>query len=470
MVISQQHLKLLEARGLEGETLDRYGVESLKGNEIKIPYVMNGEVVNHKYRTIAGNKAFRQDTGAVKCFWNVDCLKDESLADYPLIITEGEFDAMIALQCGYPRVVSVPDGAPAEEIGDKESVKYLYLDNAFGLKNIKEIILAVDNDEAGVNLLNDLSLRLRRPRCKFLRYPDGCKDLNDVFLKFGKEGIDDVISKAEWRKVEGVYKMDELPPVPEKKIHVIGMLDLHKHYNVRRGDLCVLTGIPSHGKTSFMNEVACRMTMNHNWNISFASFEQHPQSDHRRNLRSFYNSKLVKNQTPEEIKEADEWIAKHFTFIVPNEDEEIDVDWVLERAATAVTRHNASMIVIDPWNEIDHKLDGSQSLTQYTGNAIKQLKKFAKKYDVHLVVVAHPSKPIKEPGGKVRVPSLYDISDSAHWYNKSDVGIIIHKMKDSTLIRIAKSKYWTEIGRPDDVFATFSIETQTYTQHIDGEK
>jgi hypothetical protein len=169
-VLTDRHLKILQARGLDSETVLRYGVESsprLGGDCVAIPFVREGQVVNRKYRTIAGEKEFRQDADALKCFWNGDVIADPTLADQPLVITEGEFDAMIAIQCGYSRTVSVPDGAPAEPIGLEASRKYGFLDTVphQALRSVREIILATDGDGPGTNLMNDLALRLGRARC-----------------------------------------------------------------------------------------------------------------------------------------------------------------------------------------------------------------------------------------------------------------------------------------------------------------
>lgn len=80
----------------------------------------------------------------------------------------------------------------------------------------------------------------------------------------------------------------------------------------------------------------------------------------------------------------------------------------------------------------------------------------AAKFHVHVIVAAHPAKPArkKEDGG-LSIPTLYDISDSAHWYNKADVGIVVHRDGDETIIRVAKSRYHDQIGVPGDVRAWF---------------
>lgn len=462
-MLVEKHLAILRARGLDAETVVRFGVESsqkLGGECVVIPFVRAGQVVNHKFRTIAGEKKFCQDAGAVKCFWNVDVITDAGLVNEPLIITEGEFDAMIAIQCGYPRVVSVPDGAPAAQLGEAETRKYDFLD-APGLKDVREIILATDGDGPGTNLMHDLALRLGRARCKWVRYPKGCKDLNEAFQKYGERGVTETLRRAEWTKAVGLYRMSDLPPVIEPEAHEIGIIGLEKHYKIRLGDLAVYTGIPGHGKTTLVNEIAGRMAMK-GWGVCFASFEQRPQTDHRRALRTFYNGAKVIHQHEIQLQSADRWIDERFSFIVPDDDDDASLDWVLEAAAAAVIRHDAKIVVIDPWNEMDHVRPPDTSLTEYVGLAIKRLKKFARKFWVHVIVVAHPAKIMRLKDGKIPVPSLYDISDSAHWYNKPDVGLIIHRTDDiTTMIRAEKVRF-DSIGVRGDVFGSFNVDTGRY--------
>ena len=292
---------------------------------------------------------------------------------------------------------------------------------------MKEIILATDADGPGVNLMHDLALRLGKARCKWLPYPKGCKDLNEAFQRHGAAGVKVSIARAQFIRVEGVYRLSELPPLPEQKPYDIGIPVLLAHYNIRGGDFSVVTGIPSHGKSSFINEVACRMADRYGWVTAFASFEQTPQRDHRRNLRTYFHRKFEVHQSPEERAEADAWIERHFVFIVPNEDDEVTLEWTLERCSAAVVQHGARIVVVDPWNELDHQRPHDMSLTEYTGFAIKQFRKFARKHEVHVIVAAHPVKQRKGEDGTMQMPSLYDISDSAHWYNKADVGIIVHR-------------------------------------------
>lgn len=467
MTINATASDWLESRGIDVELAAKLGLESCKfpgtGNEaIRLPYVVGDSVVNHKYRQLQ-TKDHRQDKDATKCFWNYNALVDPALANEPLIITEGEWDAIIAMQCGYARVVSVPDGAPAQSVESEESRKYSYLEHAkSALRDVKEIIIASDEDEAGINLLTDLSVRIGKAKCKWLRYPKGCKDLNEAFLKYGERGVHETIRRAEWCKVDGIYRMSELPPYNDRQGHTTGMGFLDPHYRVRMGDFCVITGIPGYGKTTFANDLACRMATKHGWTIAICSPEQHPQSDHRRALREWYCGRPACYIPPDSLREADEWIDRHFVFIVPGDDDLPTLEWTLDKCAAAVIRYGARVVIIDPWNELDHDRPRDMSLTEYTGRAIKEFKLLARKLDVHVQIIAHPT---KLGGGEM--PSLYSISDSAHWANKADIGIVIHRdSPDETLTQIIvkKSRYHDQIGRPGTVWAHYDTATRRFME------
>ena len=467
IMLTDRHAKLLEDRGLDAELLERFGIasDSSRGSEwISIPYFDGDAQINAKHRTIAGEKRFYQEAGARQIFWNANAISDPTLAHLPLIVTEGEFDALAAIQAGFARVVSVPNGAPPEEAGEKPSERYRFIENApKALIECREIILAVDSDGPGIALMNDLALRFGRPRCKWVKYPRGCKDLGDALRSYGQRGVVESLNRAQWMEVDGLYRMSELPPLPPAEALISGFPGLDAHYRLRPGDLCVVTGVPSHGKTSFVNDIACRMVVRHKWPVAFASFEQVPQRDHRRWLRTWFNRRWVVQQTDEEISAADAWIDDNFLFVVPAEDDDATLEWVIERMSSAVIRHGVRTVIIDPWNEVEHERPKDMSLTEYVGVALKTLKKFARKYQVHLFVVAHPMKMRRADNGKYPFPSLYDISDSAHWYNRCDVGIVVYREdEESTIVRIGKSRYHDEIGKPGDIRVRYVSERATF--------
>lgn len=473
-VLTQRALEILMKRGLDPDKLENLGVRSGRkgknGEEvIEIPfYDENGLEVNTKTRTISGEKNFHQKKGGRKCLYNLPELKKWSKSNNdPLVITEGEFDCIAALQAGY-HALSVPDGAPAKEIGNNESVKYDYLQDI--PKEANHIILAVDNDGPGGNLLNDLVERLGRHRCRWITYPKGCKDLNDVLMQGGESLVHEVLSKADYVATKGNYLLSELPPIPKLEGTPLGIIPI----NIRRGDFSIVSGIPNHGKSTFVNHLT-KILAENGWVVTFASFEQPPQTQHSYALRTLVAGKPAKELSSEERAIADDFIDRHYNFIVPDiDDVDPTFDWVLEKMEDAHFRYGSNLFVIDPWNELSDSYDRkSMTKTEYTGEAIKRLKRFANKYRVHVMVVAHPAKMSRNKDGVYDRPTLYDIADSAHWANKADLGIIVHREDPSsnlTGIHVVKSRYFEDIGKAgEEHVLEYDSELKTYKKDLTAE-
>jgi twinkle protein len=487
-MINDRHMEILTARGLDEELVHRLGLQSADRaggkSAVVLPFLRNGELVRRKYRQfdLGEDEAFKwtQDKGGVRCAWNEDCLRDESLVGRPLIITEGEFDAIAAIQAGFFRTISVPDGAPppgdrtAEEL--EASAKYAWIGDikAFLTKErVPEIIIAADGDPNGAALLQDLSIQLGRARCKYLTYPlsradrgrERCKDLNEVLQDYGVKGVAQTIDRAQWIRADGVYRMGELPPLPAMQIFEPRHLLFRENFKLRLGDFSVFTGTPGFGKTSFVNDLFCGIAQDHGLTIAWASFEQEPQRDHRRTLRTWFHGQPEHTQDIQQRKAADAWIDRQHLFLIPSEDEDASLDWLLDKMELAVVRHDAKIIVIDPWNELEHNRRRDESETEYIGRAIRLLKRFGKSFQVHVAVIAHPTKSVKDADGNYKMPTLYDIAGSANFYNKADLGVIIHRQnEDDTIIKTQKSRYHDTIGRPGEVIMHFSKDERRFIE------
>jgi twinkle protein len=166
----------------------------------------------------------------------------------------------------------------------------------------------------------------------------------------------------------------------------------------------------------------------------------------------------------EEVCAADRWIDEKFVFITPDEEDDATVEWLLDCLEVAVVRFGARVIVVDPFNELDHRRDNRESETEYIGRCIRTFKRFAKKFQVHFIVVAHPAK-MQKVDGVYLMPTLYDINGSANWYNKADIGIIVHKQtRDDTIIKVSKSRYWESIGHPGEVLMQYCNDDRRFRE------
>lgn len=489
MTMSAALLDLLGRRGLDPELADRLGLDGVRrdGSDLclVIPFRRQGEIVRRKYRFFDRDEGkWTADKGGQRIAYNEDCLRDEKLRGQPLIVTEGELDALSAIQAGFARTVSVPDGAPPPGERSREdlegSAKYDWLGDLWPYlkrEDVPEIILATDADENGAALLQDLSVLLGRSRCKFLIYPkapadvrerlgrERCKDLNEVLEFYGAKGVVETVGRAQWVKADGVYRMSELPPLPPMVIFEPRHALFRENFKLRLGDFSVVTGTPGFGKTSFVHDLMCGIACDNHLTIAWASFEQEPQRDHKRALRSWFCQMPEWQLDETQRAAADRWIDANHALIIPKEDEDATLDWLLEKAELAVVRFGARIIVVDPWNELEHDFRPGESETQYTGRAIRALKRFARAAQVHVCVVAHPTKSVKDGDGNYKMPTLYDIAGSANWYNKADLGVIVHREnEDDTLIKVQKSRYHDTIGRPGEVRMHYSKDERRFIE------
>jgi twinkle protein len=486
--LSDGAMAFLEARGLDVELADRLGLFSESGagggEVLAFPFRRNGVVINHKRRKLPKD-GFWQDKDAAKGFWNEDALRDDALLQQPPIITEGELDAMAALQAGFQRTVSVPDGAPPPSIGrepdqERGMAKYAWIGDVEALltrERAPAIILATDDDPNGRQLREDLANRLGRARCKFLIYPlardperrgrPRLKDLNEVLEDYGVAGVRKTVENARFIAVPGKFRLSEIPEPP-----MVPTWDLNHEYPLlsenmrfRPGDLSVGTGIPSYGKTTVVTAIWGALVERYGLRIAVGSFEQDVKPDFRRNLRSWYCRSPEHQLSARQIEEADEWIEQHFVFIKAPEDADATLDWFIGVAQAAVIQDGCQVVIADPWNELEHIRERHVSLTEYVNHSLREVRRFAKAFRVHFQILAHPTKAVRMEGGAYRCPTMYDISDSAAWYNKADLGFIIHRPNPvETQVVVEKSRYHDQTGTPGEVFMHYSKDTRRFAE------
>ena len=498
MTISPKHLEWLESRRISVEVATAMALYSAKrgstgveadpeGKILVFPYLEEGVEKNAKYR--APGKRFWQKQGGKKLLYNRDILADPSLHDgsHPLVICEGEVDCLAAITAGYPFAVSVPDGAPPArdaqgkliavpentyDIDPDNDDKYVYILNDWELlSRIKTIVIAVDGDEPGTRLAKELVRRLDRVRCKFVTYPEGCKDLNEVLVAHGPEAVLNVISSAKPFPVSGVYSYNDLPDEAPLAPVTTGWNGLDEVLMPYTPAFMVVTGFPGQGKSTWTVQLAAQLALYHGWNVGLASFEMRIKPYVTNQITNVFLRKRLDAANPDARLTPEAFLQRRFCFIAPDPEEDIDHDleWLLDRMATGVIRHGIKVCIIDPWNEIDHKRERDESLTEYTGRAIRKLKVFAKRYDVLVIVVAHPDKGARAKDADTI--GLSDISDSAHWANKADIGVTIARIGDdpestSTGVYIKKIRYQPEAGKIGEGLLQFDRRKRIFVETV----
>jgi twinkle protein len=448
-VINYFKSRCISADILEQENI---GFEKKHGKGwIKFPYFYNGDVVNIKYRS--GTKEFRQEKDAKKCFYRHDkAIESEQTT---LVITEGEFDTLACLECGYESV-SIPDGAPQANSKNLDKKFDFFKDSVKIFNKFSKFIIAGDNDGPGKRLTAELGLRLGVEKCKIVEYPEGCKDCNDILVNLGKAGLKTALIKSKPFPVKGIISpMDTLDDVMIEKEQGVrggestGWSELDRYYTVRTGEMTIVTGIPSHGKSSFIDSLCCNL-LNSGFKFGMFSPENIPVKRHTISLIQKLTGETLEEMKPETVKWWMENINNKFKFIAPP-DEDMDVDNILKYVKILCFQYGIKGLVLDPWNEFDHNFK-SLTETQYVSENLSKIRRFARLYNLHIWVIAHPTKQRKiesgENKGNYNPPGLYDISGGANWYNKADNGLTVFRDMQNGNVKICVTKIrFKEIGK-----------------------
>jgi twinkle protein len=397
-------------------------------NVIKFNYFMGDNLINVKYRD--GRKNFKLYKGAEKVFYNID-----SIVGYEYcILVEGEMDVLALHEAGISNVISVPNGATLN------TNNLDYLDACIDYFEDKEkIILATDSDEAGVALQTELIRRLGSEVC-FLATFDDCKDANEYLIKHGPEKLVSRITNAKPVPLENVTTFrdieDEITDFVRngfKPGFQIGLSNFDDIFSTYTGQFITVTGIPSSGKSDFVDRMVVGYNRNYEWKTAFASPENQPTYLHAHKLmRKCWGGM----PTAADIY-SDRWnqIADHCnTNFFHIDMERYTLEAVLKKGAELVKRKGIKCLVIDPFNKVRSN-DQSGDVNVYTLEYLQKIETFAKKYDVLVIVVAHPTKMYKDANGKIEEPTMYNIKGGGEWYDASYHGLLVHRDYEAKTVK-----------------------------------
>lgn len=438
MALHAKHIEWLASRGIPEALASEYQIHTHtdgRGAWLRTPFLEDGVAINHKWRQTV-TKRFQMDPEQPLLLWNHAALVEAAESGQPLLITEGEMDALAAIHCGHKLSCSVPNGAVREASENPwEAARYAWFQRHRDLLDkVTRFILATDGDASGLTLAADLVRLLGVERCWFLTYPEGCKDLNDVLMKHDAEAVAMTIDAAKCYPVRGLYRISDFPELPDFRPLSVGVPGLDALFPLVTGTFTVISGWAGHGKSSLLFVMLANLIRS-GVPMALGSFETMPKPILLRSLRAAMYGCGERDHKAMHVGPADELIEKYLGIISNlgvNDETELTIEYILELATVAVLRHGIRLLVLDPWNEIDHKRGRDETETEYVGRSIRLLKRFAKDYDCAVWIVAHPRKPMSD--GNPKAPSLYDLAGSANFANKADYGVIVHRDDLSTSV------------------------------------
>jgi twinkle protein len=437
-IVSEKISKWFADRGISEQTLQDLNVREGKEfmpqtgkleNSIQFNYYMGMDLINIKYRD--GRKNFKLFKGAEKVFYNINSVVNHDWC----VIVEGEMDVLAFHEAGIKNVISVPNGATLN------SNNLDYLDNCIDyLDNMDKIILAVDADEPGQALKQEFIRRLGAEVCYLVDFDD-VKDANDYLIKHGKEKLRNVIDFAAQVPLEGVSTLRDVEGELLDFVHngfkpgfQVGLENFDKIFSTYTSQFITVTGIPSSGKSDFVDQMCIGYNKNYGWKTAYASPENKPNYLHAHKLmRKTWEGMPTKDDVgSSKWNQVTDHVNDNYFFI---DMDRYTLDDVLSKGAELVKRKGIKCLVIDPYNKVRDVNCKTEDVNRYTMEYLTKIEVFAKKYDVLVIVVAHPTKMYKDKDGKIEEPTMYNIKGGGEWYDASYHGLLIHRDYEAKTVK-----------------------------------
>jgi twinkle protein len=483
--LSQGSIAWLDNRKISQATAETFKLFT-KDHKLCFPYYLDGDIVNIKSRT--KDKRFLQEKNATKCLYNIDMLKKhwDSVGTKSVIFVEGEMDVLALYEAGYKNVVSLPDGAPQTAKFHKDDKRFKAFEHSKWIFDADEVIVATDADENGKALRLELIHRFGKDICKVVNFPRiddwQCKDANECLIHYDTQILQECIQYAEEFPVHGLHGVKEyhdsiqnIYDGNEQRALSTGFKELDKIYKIMPGTFNLITGIPNHGKSNFLDQILLNLAENEGWNFALFSPE-HSTPNHIRRLlekrcRKPFDIGLHARISQDELNEGIQFLDDHFRFIESTEDIP-NIEYILKKAKLAKQRFGIKGLVIDPFNQISPDRDYAKREDEHIRDIIAKCQQFARNHQMVVWMVAHPHKLQRNDSGVIPPPDLYQVSGSAHWANMSDVALVVHRdfEDNSTQIITRKIREQGVYGHIGQVYFNFNNVKKVYEEEVESSK
>ena len=425
-------------RCISRETLDYCDVrEDSKGNAVFNFYDTNDVLTMVKYKLShkpqkGENKSWCQKgADTTPLLFNMNRVNPNQ----PLLITEGGPDCLAAIESGYKNSVSVPLGAN----------NYGWIEQNWDfLEQFSNIILAFDNDEAGIKATKEVIYRLGTWRTSVMNLPDTVeyngktvkvKDINELLFYKGKDAVLDAIIHAKDSPVQSVVDFSTIEDIDIDNMPGIytGFKEVDKVIGkIFYSMVTIVSGLPSSGKSSFLNQIISNVIdsgekvwifsneMNSNILSNWLTISLAGTGNLKKYQNTYTGEPFYK--LPQDIKQKIRDYYSEQLFIY-KDDAPNDEDSLFTSMEECVRKFGIRTLIIDNLmcialnNENNDKYDAQTVF-------FRRLIKFAKKFNVAIVIVCHPK---KLPAG-VREVDMYDISGSSNIINLAHLSFALRRI------------------------------------------
>jgi twinkle protein len=375
-------------------------------NKIAIPIVKDGKLVNIKYRTIPpADKFYMREKGCPSYLFNGDKINPNK----SVILTEGEFDAMMATQLGFLAVSGITGAASGLTPGEMKQ-----LDLA------EKVFVLYDSDEAGQSGARKIIDRIGHERCVNIVLP--AKDLNDFILQGGsREELVELMRAAEKVKPENVVSfkdlLQEVEQFQQDKGIKLGYDALDAVFSgLGPGKLTIVSADTRVGKSTFGLNICKNLALD-NIPVLVFSLENQPVETVKR-VSSMLTGKEFPEINKTEMEELKELYSEWPMYFFFSGDKEVDMSLVRETSIAAKKYYGIQAILVD------HVQFFSRSVSNQANELsirILNLKRLAVGLGVPIIAISHISRKEHEN----RIPNIHDLKGSSSIEQDADQVLVL---------------------------------------------
>lgn len=352
-------------------------------------------------------------TGQEQCLFGWQTLDG---SDREISLTEGELDAMSLYQYGH-KALSIPFGA--------ESFGWIDIDFQ-RLAIFDTIYIVTDMDDVGQKAAKTIIQRLGEERCRLVKLPK--KDANECLQSgIAKEEIDRCFANASFQDPQELKMANEFMDEAYLILHPELQEDTGIKLDLGRGDVVfrpdettIWSGINGHGKSMLIGQILLD-TMKQGAKVCIASLEVKPARTLARMLRQICGCKTPMYGT---YTKAKDWLYEKlwlFDFVG-----EVSHEILLRIFEYAYKRYGIEVFLIDSMMMLDIREDKYEEQKKFA----QKICAFARKFSVHVHLVAHPRKQSSEE----EMPNKMDVSGSGMITNAVENVLMVWRNKGKELL------------------------------------
>ena len=447
---------------------------------ISFPLINDGKLINVQYRD--QDKNFSMESKAEKILFNVDSIKRKDVKR--AVITEGYIDCMSYHEAGMREVVSVPNGSTISKremeefkatgkLVHEKPMNLTYLDPHIDeFDKMNEVIIATDDDAAGIKLREELARRIGKDKCRYVKFSiwkndkgEPCKDGNDVLKFHGPKELLRSLETAEYFPVQEIISADQVYDElmanydkPFVKGLPTGFPSLEPHFSWHLGHSVAINGYPTMGKTSWILYCFVYFAVVYKWKSICYTPENYPVEQVFETLIEIYIGKSAKQNSMDrmniqEYQRGAAFIKDNIYLIEDKTDEGYNLKKLLSIFSNAIKRYGVRVCSFDPWNSLDHRREAHYNIDDYLKKRLSNINRFATNNNVLFLMGVHPPTPEKTSTKIYNAPSMFDIEGGGAWSKKMYEIMCFHRASDefgnfSVEVHIQKIKHHKITGVP----------------------